>query len=210
MGRIIMFFIFRCVRFSNRKIGRIICTYITLLKFWLFKISIGKDFISNGIPIVDICKGGKMSVGISFRLNNGMKHNIIGRQQKCIFIVGEDSNLVIGNNVAISGTAIICHNEIVIRDNVRIGGNTVIYDTDFHDINYKKRIMIPENTSNVLSKRVEIMDNVFVGAHVTILKGVTIGSNSVIGAGSVISKNIPENQMWAGNPAIFLKEIDFN
>lgn len=52
-----------------------------------------------------------------------------------------------------------------------------------------------------------ICDNVFIGAKCIILKGVTIGENSVIGAGSVVTKNVPANQIWAGNPAKFIKNV---
>jgi acetyltransferase-like isoleucine patch superfamily enzyme len=58
--------------------------------------------------------------------------------------------------------------------------------------------------------KVIIEDNVFIGAHSTILKGVTIGKNSVIGACSVVTKNIPPNEIWAGNPAKFIKFLDAN
>ena len=53
-----------------------------------------------------------------------------------------------------------------------------------------------------------IEDNVFIGAHSTILKGVRISKNSIVGACSVVSKNIPPNEIWAGNPIKFIKKID--
>ena len=53
-----------------------------------------------------------------------------------------------------------------------------------------------------------IEDDVFIGAHTIILKGSKIGKGSVIGAGSVVSKDIPEGQIWAGNPIRYIKDID--
>ena len=52
-----------------------------------------------------------------------------------------------------------------------------------------------------------IKDNVFIGARCLILKGVVVGENSIIGAGSVVTKNIPDNEIWAGNPAKFIKAL---
>jgi acetyltransferase-like isoleucine patch superfamily enzyme len=52
---------------------------------------------------------------------------------------------------------------------------------------------------------VKIGDNVFIGAHSTILKGVTIGESSVVGECSVVAKDIPENDIWAVNPAVFIR-----
>ena len=52
-----------------------------------------------------------------------------------------------------------------------------------------------------------IEDNVFIGARSIILKGVTIGRNSIVGAGSVVTKSIPSNQIWGGNPAKFIRNI---
>ena len=54
---------------------------------------------------------------------------------------------------------------------------------------------------------VKIEDNAFVGARSMILKGITIGKNSIIGAGSVVTKSVPENEIWAGNPARFVRKI---
>ena len=52
-----------------------------------------------------------------------------------------------------------------------------------------------------------IEDDVFIGAHTTILKGVTIGNKSIIGAGSVVSRSIPPGEIWAGNPIKRIREI---
>lgn len=181
---------------------------ITKLLFFLNGVSHNGKFKTNGIPLVNINLSGKMTFGKNFYMNNGGIYNLIGRQQKNIFIVGRNAELKIGNNVGISACAIICHKEIVIGDNVLIGGNTVIYDTDFHSLDYNLRRNSGENPDFTLKSTVVIEDNVFIGAHVTILKGVIIGKNSIVAACSVVTKNIPRNEIWGGNPARFIRKIN--
>jgi len=171
-------------------------------------VSFGNGIIINGVPIIYVgSKETLFRIGDNFSMNNGIHFNQIGRQQRCYFIVGKSANLVIGNNVGISTSAIIAMKSITIGDNVKIGGNTVIYDSDFHSLTVENRIRIPEDTSDIKTKPVVIKNNVFIGAHTTILKGVTIGENTIIGAGSVVSSDIPSNQIWAGNPARFIRNL---
>ena len=56
--------------------------------------------------------------------------------------------------------------------------------------------------------KVTIGNNVFIGSHSTILKGVIIGDNAVVGACSLVSKDIPANEIWGGNPITFIKKIN--
>lgn len=111
----------------------------------------------------------------------------------------------IGNNVQFSNLVLNAANYIEIDDDVMIGGGCRIFDTDFHSINYEKRMHIPDNS--IKTGSVIIRKGVFIGAHVLILKGVEIGEKSVIGAGSVVTKDVPPGQVWAGNPAKFIKNI---
>lgn len=166
-----------------------------------------KNFQSRGIPYVMVSFGGKFLIGKNFRMNNGLKGNPIGRPQRCIFFVGKNAHLEIGNNVGISQSAIICHSSVTIGNNVKIGGGVCIYDTDFHSLDPNERNNVESDFKSKTNKPVVIEDNVFIGTHVTILKGVSIGSNSIIGACSVVTKSIPPNEIWAGNPAHFIKKI---
>lgn len=166
-----------------------------------------QNLSSNGLPYVMVARGGKFTIGKNFQMNNGIKGNPIGRAQPCILWVDKNAELIIGNNVGISQTALVCHHKITIGNHVKIGGNVCIYDTDFHALNPDLRKDPVLDMKNKIKKSVHICDNVFIGAHTTILKGVTIGENSVIGACSVVSKSIPANEIWVGNPAKFIKKI---
>ena len=165
------------------------------------------NFKTSGIPYIMIARGGVCSIGVDFTMNNGIKGNPIGCYERCTIFVDKGAVLNIGKNVGISQTAIICHINICIEDNVKIGGGVCIYDTDFHSLNPLIRSSI-EDVKFKSSLSVKIRKNAFIGAHSLILKGVTVGENSIIGAGSVVTKSIPDNQIWAGNPAKFIKNVN--
>jgi acetyltransferase-like isoleucine patch superfamily enzyme len=178
---------------------------ILLLLFKHYKVEYSKDFKTCGIPRLSVKGTARMKIGTNFKMNNGGMYNPIGRQQRCLFFIR--GKLTIGNNVGISDSAFVCMDGITIEDNVLIGGNTAIYDTDFHSLDYKNRTSIVEDKSNIKTAKVHIKKNAFIGAHTTILKGVTIGQNSIVGACSVVAKDIPENEIWAGNPACFIRSL---
>lgn len=166
-----------------------------------------KSFHTSGVPYIIIARGGKMQIGDNFSMNNGTKGNPIGCYQRCTFFVDRNARLTIGSHVGISQTALICHKSIIIGNDVKIGGGVCIYDTDFHSLDPLIR-KSSEDLKNRIEKPVVIHDNVFIGAHSLILKGVTIGENSIIGAGSVVTKSLPANQIWAGNPAHFIRNLN--
>lgn len=175
------------------------------MAFYLNGAAIGSGLIVSGILNVHITRRGRILIGNNCSINSGNNFNIIGRQQKNIFWV--EGVLTIGDNLGISCSAIICNHEIEIGNNVTIGGNTVIYDTDFHSLNPEVRSNKIHDKTNANWGKVTICDNVFIGAHSTILKGVTVGKNAVVGACSVVAKDIPANEIWAGNPAKLIHKI---
>jgi acetyltransferase-like isoleucine patch superfamily enzyme len=149
-------------------------------------------------------KGG-LRIGRQVVINSSLKKNPIGGDAKTFINVHKGAKLVIGDGVGISNSTIYCTREIIIADHVAIGGSCKIYDTDFHSIYYKDRC--PDGDINSSTAPVSIGKGCWLGAYVIILKGVKIGEYSVIGAGSVVAKDIPPNQIWAGNPAKFIKTI---
>lgn len=124
--------------------------------------------------------------------------NLIGVNRPCILsTLDKGAEIIIGNNCGFSGTVIGSFLKIELEDNVRCGANTLITDSDWHNDDYRSR-----KPAAILIEK-----NVWLGEGVKILKGVTIGENSVIGAGSVVTKNIPANVIAAGNPCKVIKNI---
>ena len=99
----------------------------------------------------------------------------------------------------------MCIRDRTIGNHTIIGGNCKIWDTDFHPTSIEQRRI--DIDSNAKTSPIHIGEYVFVGADSIIMKGVTVGDFAVIGAGSVVRTNIPENEVWAGNPAVFVKKL---
>lgn len=148
---------------------------------------------------------GKIILGKSVSFNSGKSYNPIGGDRVMTIKTSSNATVKIGDNTGISNSTIVCFNSITIGENVKIGGSVKIYDTDFHNLDYKKRSC--KKTDIPITKPVILKDNCFIGAHSIILKGTTIGEKSIVGAGSVVTKNIPDGEIWGGNPAMFIKKI---
>ncbi len=170
-------------------------------------VTIKKGYKMRGFVYFDCHDTAHVTIGEKFVANSGFFYNHIGRQQTTAIIAKRHSTIKIGNNVGMSSCTLVSQKKISLGNNVRIGGNVVIYDSDFHSLNVEERTNVPEIKTGIRCKEVIIEDNVFIGSHVTILKGSHIGENSVIGACSVISGNVPPNEIWGGNPAKFIKKI---
>jgi acetyltransferase-like isoleucine patch superfamily enzyme len=194
--------LYHTIKYTLQKLFCIIYFYVNNVKKFKFK--------TKGFPYVLVASNGKCKIGDDFLMINGLFGNPIGRPQRCVFYVGKNAELKIGKNVGISSTAIVAHYKILIGNNVKIGGGVCIYDTDFHSLNPVDRLNQTIDLKVKINKEVIIEDNVFIGAHSTILKGVQIGKNSIIGACSVVTKSVPSNEIWAGNPAKFIKKLAFD
>ena len=166
-------------------------------------VNYGKDFKINGrIFCVSNSRDG-IVIGDHVSINSSLSSNPIGGDARTILFAKGQGKIRIGNNCGISNAAIFATECITIGDNVRIGGGTKIYDTDFHWLDLERRL----HKEGGAAKPVQIQNGAFIGAQTVILKGVTIGECSVIGAGSVVTKSVPAGEIWAGNPAKFIRSI---
>jgi len=200
------YYIYKVIRKVFNTIIDIIDKIRTKIIFWGNNVH-HCGFTSKGVPYISVAIGGKCSIGKHFTMNNKIKDNPIGCYQRCTLFVDIGAEIAIGDNVGISQTALICHKKIEIGNYVLMGGGVCVYDTDFHSLDPALRADGSVDVAHKVMKEVIIEDHVFIGAHSIILKGVTIGKNSIVGAGSVVTKTIPPNQIWAGNPAKFIKNI---
>ncbi len=147
---------------------------------------------------------GILQLGDGVRINSSRRSNPLGGASYTTLYIYRGAQLIIGKNTGISNSIIIAKEKIQIEDNVLIGAGCKIYDNDFHSMCYEERI---NGTDNPLVAPIFIRRGSFIGAHSIILKGVEIGEESVVGAGSVVTRNIPSNELWAGNPAKFVRKL---
>lgn len=154
-----------------------------------------------------IDKSAKVIIGNSLRYTSGGGINALGRNMRGQICVGKNATLKIGNNVGISSACIWVKEKVTIGNNVLVGGDSVIIDTDAHNIEWEKRLDSGNDYATAKSRPIAIEDNVMIGTRCIILKGVTIGARSVIGAGSVVTSDIPSDCIAVGNPCRPLRRL---
>lgn len=136
-------------------------------------------------------------IGENNVFNSSSYINHLGINHHCILYTAlPGAELKIGDNCGFSGVSISVFKSVRIGDNVRCGANVVIMDGDFH---------LDDSRTNLPSP-IEICDNVWLGEGVRVLKGVTIGENTIVGAGSIVTKSLPDNVIAAGCPCRVVKK----
>ena len=186
-------------------------------KFNLLKFRILGAKISSGANLVGpiysvVMPGAKLTIGQNFTNYSGCGLNPLGRNIRSSIFLAKGAEVKIGDNTGISCSSIRCKESITIGNNVKIGADCLIIDTDAHSLDYRHRngtITAPDgsgiDSANALSAPIVIEDDVLIGTRCIVLKGVTIGARSIIGAGSVVVKSIPSDCIAAGNPAKIIK-----
>ena len=136
----------------------------------------------------------------------------------CSFSVSQDGRCTVGDFTLLNGALVMAEERIEIGSHCLISWNVGIADSDFHPLDPAQRLIDSQALAPYFKDRpprpklktapVIISDNVWIGMNATILKGVTIGENSVVAAGSVVTKCVPANVVVAGNPAVVVKMFD--
>lgn len=144
-----------------------------------------------------------ITVGDDCQFRSATWSNLVGINRPCyLCTLRQSAKITIGNGSGFSGTVISAAESIEIGSNVLCGANVTITDTDWHHLDRALEGIEPAPSAPVI-----IGSNVWLGMNVIILKGVTIGSNTVISANSVVTKSIPANVLAGGLPAKVIREL---
>jgi len=161
-----------------------------------------------GRPIIDRAPGSRISIGAGSLLISRAASTALGVSRPVILrTLLPNAELSIGFDVGMSGTTICAAHSITIGDRALLGADVLVADTDFHEVDVVPRRHLPIPTPRE-ADRVVIGDDAFVGARTIVLRGATIGDRSVIGAGSVVTGDIPPGVVAAGNPCRVIRSIE--
>lgn len=179
-----------------------------LIKFSLSgKINSSAKLRCYGSVDITIRKGATLTIGNNFTLVSGRTINPLGRNIKSAIRIDEGANITIGNNVGMSCVVLWAKERIVVGDNVKMGADVMVLDSDMHSLDYLQRRDHRTDAVNAKAFPITIGNDAFIGTRSIITKGVHIGERSIIAAGSVVNKSIPADEIWGGNPAEFIKKI---
>lgn len=205
--------------------------FIILLNILSRSLFLTFNYVRNKLNMMSL-KGYLLRKNVSFyddiillggiKLNINKKSNVsIGKSVICLghgyttecglyskIVVEKNASLRIGDKTGMSTCSLYCSKEISIGNCVKIGAGCKIMDTNFHALKWEERLDKSSDKKNRKCLPICIKDNVFIGTRCIICKGVTIGANSIIAAGSVVVKDIPANCIAGGNPCKVIKFIE--
>lgn len=188
----------------NRLYSKILTAW-NILKFRRAGVKFGPRLRVSGH--VGLENKGECTLGEHFVCTSGTMANAMGRNMRSFIKVAPGARLTIGDNVGMSSATLRCAKSITIGNNVKIGALVIITDTDAHSLDYRLRRDPGTDAPNAKTRPIVIEDDAFIGTCSIICKGVTVGARSIVGAGSVVTHSIPADEVWAGNPAQFIKKL---
>ena len=170
-------------------------------------VEVGVGIRCYGLPLATLTAESRISIGNRVVLVSRSRYTALGVAHQVILrTLTTGAELVIGHDTGLSGTTICAARSVTIGARTLVGADVVISDTDFHPIDPNSRRWAGLPASRDIDA-VWIGDDVFIGARTIVLKGVSIGSGAVIGAGSVVTSDIPPMTVAAGVPARALREV---
>lgn len=183
-----------------------IWSVLQIVRLKLLGVEVPWDCWVLGTPRIKRHPRSTIRLGHRVSLFSAAFANPLGPQTKCFLHTMAPGALIeIGDDAGISSSTIVAREQVQIGARTIIGADCLIVDNDFHSLDPKQR---EEHDSDLpKAKAVQIEKSVFVGARCILLKGVVIHEGSVLGAGSILSKAVPQKTLFAGNPASFIKTL---
>ncbi len=168
-------------------------------------VTIAKGWACYGLPILQKHTQSTLMIGENANFRSTVRSNPLGANHPCVLSTRTPhATLIIGDGFGMTGGSIVCEERVTIGHHVTMGANSIITDTDFHPLDPDQRRDSPQEGA---TKPVVIEDDVFIGMNALILKGVRLGKGCVVGAGSVVTRDVPPYQVVGGNPARIIKAL---
>ena len=174
----------------------------------------GTGLLLKGTPVIFNKKGARLSIGNHVTVKSWFLSNLVGLYSRSIIVTrAPGAEIVIGDNVGMSGVTIYARKGIYIGENTSIGGNTKILDNDFHPIEAEQRIKLLNDAHGgdvdelIPAGEIHIGKNCFIGCNSIILKGTVLVEGCVVGAGAVVSGKFEDRCVIAGNPARVIRKL---
>jgi acetyltransferase-like isoleucine patch superfamily enzyme len=191
-------------RISN-EIRRLLAYPYIRCAFAYHGISWGKRWRILGMPIVQRHRSSEIILGNELSIRSWPRTNPLVPHHPVVLATRKPGAVIrVGDNCGFSGTTFVADERIELGNRVQIGSNASLVDTDFHPLTPEERA---RDFNAGAAAPIEVNDKVFIGMDSLILKGVTIGQGSVVGAGSVVSQDVPPRTVVAGNPAEVVHEL---
>jgi acetyltransferase-like isoleucine patch superfamily enzyme len=173
--------------------------------FGLHGIKWGHGWRIFGVPMIQRYRGSQIQFGDGLELRSWRSSNPLAPNHPVVIATRMAGAAIrVGAYCGFTGATIVAAERVEIGDRVLVGANSTITDTDFHPL------YPAERRRDILAGRhaaVTIGDDVFIGMNCLILKGVTVGEGSVVGAGSVVTRDVPPGVIVAGNPAKVVRKL---
>ena len=188
-----------------RRVRNRLSAYANLLRLLIHGVRHGRHCVVHGKLYIKLFPSATVRIGDNFYFSSGAAVNAMCANRRGVFYATNHARIIIGDHVGMSSTVLWAHESITVGNHVKIGGNSILIDTDAHNLDYLVRR--GQYTDWGVSKPIVIEDDVFIGANCLILKGVTIGARSIVAAGSVVTRSVPADCIVGGNPARIIRRL---